>query len=191
MMKIVKALAVFTTVLLFTSLANAQSKALTAPSNLLADLRKIVAEYPNHFSGIRGDLIVANPQSADYRSTLMIADAEESFITHFTDDKKEIYNWQATLLTTEDFKEAVKKYRSVYGQLTNDKINSSRIHGAYEMPAQERRFSSVLFSFDSMEPGLKKLNVELVMENDLLEWKVKLVVYDREHEDDEQGDVIE
>lgn len=179
----VKPLAIFT-ISLF-SLFNAHSQIKITPGNkaLLNDLRKVIDDYPNQFANIRGELMVQNPQSADYRCNFIMNTAEQCFITRYSDDKRNICSWQACLLTTEEFEDAAKKFRTLFAQLNNTNISGGRLRGAYEIPAEEKNFTSVLFSFDSNDELLKKLKIELVVENELLEWKVKILVYDREQEE--------
>lgn len=54
------------------------------------------------------------------------------------------------------------------------------------------KFTSILLS---PEPGLellKKMKVEIILQAvEPMEWKVKLLIYDREREDDERGAVRE
>lgn len=65
------------------------------------------------------------------------------------------------------------------------------LKGIYESPVEEKKFASVLFSFDNADESLKKLRVEVMLEADQMEWKVKVLVYDRDREDDERGEIQE
>ncbi len=187
----VKSLAIFTIVFFFVFKSYAQLKISSPSSVVIADVSKVVDDYPNQFANITGDLIIQNPQSADYHCTFKMKDAEECFVTKYHDEKKNIYSWQALMLTTEDFDLAVKKFKSLYGQLSNSSMGSAKLKGVYESPMEEKNFTSVLFSFDTDDELMKKLKLELVMENELLQWKVKIIIYDREREDDESGELRE
>ena len=59
--------------------------------------------------------------------------------------------------------------------------------GHYEEPVEERKFTSSLFSCESKADSPCKLKVEIVMAYEPMEWKVKLLVYDRDREDHERG----
>lgn len=188
----VKALSGFAILLLLHTVCHAQPKFLSRNNpDLAADIKKVIEDYPNHFKNIMGELIVQNPQSSDYQCNLQIKGAEECIITRYASTEKEIYSWQALLLTTENFEEAKKKFKTLYGQLNNLRVNSEQLKGDYEAPVEEKRFTSILFSFNTEDEAAKHLKVELVMESEGMEWKVRLFVYDREREDDERGKIVE
>ena len=66
-----------------------------------------------------------------------------------------------------------------------------RLEGRYEEPAEEKKFTSVIFSFDTDDEAMKKLKVEIVMLYEPMDWKIKVLVYDRDREDDERGATTE
>jgi hypothetical protein len=186
----VKTLALFTIFFFSTVIANSQIKLATA-NTIAADVKKVIDDYPNHFDNILGDMIIQNPQSANYQCNFKVEGAEECIITRYTGKKNSVSSWQALMLTTESFEAAKKKFRSLYSQLNNLSDKSMHLKGVYESPVEEKKFSSVLFSFTPADEATKKLKVELVIEADGMDWKVKVLVYDRDREDDERGDIIE
>ena len=189
MNRIVKSLAIFTIILFPVIKSHGQLKIPSQAVSIIADVRKVVNDYPNSYANITGELIIQNPQSADYHCNFKMKDAEGCFVTKYNDIKKSIYSWQALMLTTENFELAVKKFKSLYGQLNNSSIVRAKLHGQYESPVEEKNFTSVLFSFDTDDELMKKLKLELIIENELLQWKVKILIYDREREDDESGEL--
>ena len=188
MRQYVKALRLFTIFILTLHVSHAQINSLASlHQDMLSSIQQVIGDYPNQFKNITGELIMQNPQSADYRCTVKIDDAEESSITKYTSSGKEIYSWQALLLTTENFNEAKRKFRAVYAALNNHLINNSYLKGEYEAPAEEKKFTNILFSFTSGDEITRKLKLEVVMESEMMEWKVKILIYDREREDNEKG----
>jgi hypothetical protein len=155
------------------------------------DIKKIIEDYPNHFSSFTGELIVSNPQSSDYTCTLEIDGIEESTITKYSATDKTICSWQGLILTTESFSEAAKKFRLLYTQLNGLRLGSSQLNGLYETPSEEKKFTSALLSFSPVNDGFQKMKVELVLQAEVMEWKVKLLIYDREREDNERGRLID
>jgi hypothetical protein len=169
---------------LLATVAEAQQK--TAPiGGIAVDIRKVLDDYPNHFDNIKGDIIAENPQTAEYDCRLKISGAEECTITRYKDEQKNIVSWQAVMLTTESFADARNRFRSLFGQLGNLPVMGMRLKGTYETPAEEKKFTSVLFSLDPPDARFKHTKVELVMESEMLEWKVKLLIYDQEKSDEE------
>src|SRR5688572_17318119 len=116
----VKTLGLFTILILLQYSSEAQFKLNSGGNNgFVADFKKIIQDHPNHYKNTIGELIVQNPQSADYRCNFKIEGAEECYITKYSSDNEEICSWQALLLTTENFNEAKRKFRSVYDQFNN------------------------------------------------------------------------
>ena len=140
-----------------------------------------------------GELIIEHPQSADYACNFKIAGAEEATVTKYSAKRQDIASWQATMITTEDFEEAKKKFHSIYNQLNNISIQAGstndKLKGKFELPVEEKKFTSVILS--PQKESLKKLKVEIVMLYEPMEWKIKVLVYDREREDNERGSTIE
>lgn len=186
----VKLLTLFTFFSLSCTFLNAQLK-LNGNNAVATEMKKVIDDYPNRFANIRGELIIENPQSADYVSKVKVAGAENCTITRYTSSKQVIASWQADMLTTENFEEAKKKFKTLYNQLNNLPVRSTRLKGVYESPLEESKFTSVLFSFDQDDAALARLKVELVMEAEQMDWKVRILVYDRERDDDQRGNVIE
>lgn len=187
---IVKLLAIITILFVSFSVSYAQLNTITG-NNVSGDVKKIIEDYPNHFQNIIGELLIENPQSSDYSSLIKLNGAEECTITKYSATKKDIYSWQALMLTTENFDEAKKKFRSLYAQINNLSVNGWHLIGVYESPEIEKKFTNVVFSFDPGNEAMKNLRVEIVMESEVMEWKIKLLVYNRERDDDEKGETIE
>jgi hypothetical protein len=187
-MKYFVKLPVFFTILFLSYNAPYSQIKLNGGSVIADDVKKVIDDYPNHFDNILGELIIQNPQSADYQCNFKVEGAEECIITRYTSKKNIVSSWAALMLTTGNFSEAKKKFKSLYTLLNNLSVKSMHLKGVYEQPVEEKKFSSVLFSFTSLDESLKKLKVELVVEAEGMDWKVKVLVYDRDREDNERGD---
>jgi len=184
----VKLPGVFTIFILFLNVSQAQFKPRTTPDHDVTNgIERVIEDFPNQFKNIIGEPIIQNPQSTDYHCNIAINDAEESLITKYTSSDKNIYSWQAVMLTTEDFEAAKRKFHSLYSVLNNHPVNGSLLKGDYEAPAEDKTFTSVLFSLSSNDEATKRIKVELVMESQMMDWKIKVLVYDREREDNEKG----
>lgn len=191
MSSLVKTLGLFTILLLIQHTSTAQFKQTRSSGDLSADLKKVILDHPNQFRNIIGDAIIENPQSTDYRCTLAIDGAEECYITKYSSDEKAIYSWQALMLTTENFNEAKRKFKYLFDRFNNMSVVSSWLKGTYEAPVEEKRFTSVIFSITPSDVSSEKLKVEIVMQNEGMEWKVRVLVYDREREDEEETGIVE
>src|SRR3954469_9554056 len=101
---------------LFAFAAKAQVLLPVTNNGLRNDLQKVVEDYLKGFSSLKGNVLIENPQTVEYASLLEFSGAEGNSITRYNSSKT-IYSWQATMLTTEDFNEAVKKYKWLYNEL--------------------------------------------------------------------------
>jgi hypothetical protein len=195
MRKPVKTLTFITCAVLSCFLSSAQLK-LPSINGLGADVKKVINDYPNRFINLMGEVASQNTQSVDYKCNFNVNGAEESYVTRYS-AKKEICSWQALMLTTENFDKAKQKFKSLYNQLNNLGVElggnkSLHLKGKYESPTEEMKFTSILFSLDPENELASKLKVEITMEYQApMEWKVKVLVYDREREDAERGKTTE
>jgi len=177
---------------LFTIPATAQSLKLPSLSPLAGDVKKLIADYPNHFANVKGDEIAKNPQAADYSCSINISGAERSVITLYSSASGASCGWEGEMLVTENFDEAKKKYKSLFNQLNNLSTNEGfQLKGKYDEPAEEKKFAGSVLSPDKTVNGYTKLRLEISLQYELLEWKVRLLLYDREREDDERGKTVE
>jgi hypothetical protein len=174
---------VFITIFFFSlTIIQAQLKQ-NGTGSVAANVKKVIDDYPNHFENITGEIIIQNPQSTDYQCSFKVYGAEECTITRYSSGKSPISSWQAVMLATEKFEDAKKRFRSLYNELNNLSSGSMHLKGVYEPPLEEKKFATVLFSFSTADETLKRLKVELVMEAQGMEWKVRLLVYDRDRDE--------
>ncbi|HEV7781072.1 MAG TPA: hypothetical protein VGO58_07380 [Chitinophagaceae bacterium] len=190
MRKPVKSLVLITISAVLFHSASAQLK-LPVIQGIGNDIKKVIDDYPNRFANLMGEVIVENTQSTDYRCNFHVNGAEEVFLTRYS-AKKEICSWQALMLTTESFEKAKQKFRSLFNQLNNLSVHTGeagyRLKGKYEAPEEAKKFNSILFNFEPVNESGKKLKVEISMQYEApMDWKVKVLVYDREREDEERG----
>lgn len=192
MQKTVKAHVLFLFCSFFATPSHSQiTLKLPATSPLPAEIKQLVADYPNHFSNILGEVIEKNPQSTDYNCSVKITGAEKSTITIYSSDKKTICGWEGLMLTTENFEDAKKKYKTLYTQLNNLIASAGdgdfHFKGSCDAPVEEKKFAGSILTPDKKSNPFSKLKFEISLQYELLEWKVRLLIYDKEREDDEPG----
>ena len=99
------------------------------------------------------------------------------------------------MLKTDDFEEAVKKFRSIYNSLQNLSVDINGTHvvfkGEYTKPSESIKFTTIVFSAGDKTADLNKLKISLMLEADMLDWVIRIQVYEKEKEDDERGKVID
>ncbi|RYY59709.1 MAG: hypothetical protein EOO05_12430 [Chitinophagaceae bacterium] len=194
MKKIVKSLCItgFSLVLVLSAKAQLQ-----LPGNALGhDLKKVIRDYPNQFSHLQGDVLQEKTQATDYELNFHIDGAESSIITKYSAKGRPVVSCEALLLTTEDFEEACRKYRSVYALFNHMAVKMDNgvtfyLKGDFQKPVEERKFSSSVLAFEKADAYVSKMKVEVSLQYEYMEWKVRFRIYEREREDSERGDMID
>jgi hypothetical protein len=189
-MKSVKFLVLITIGILLKNGLIAQVKLPIVDNPIKAEMERVVKDYFNEFINIRGEEIVENPQSTDYKSMVTLHGSEGCSITKYSSTKNNIWSWQAVMLTTEEFSQAKKSFQALYNQLNNLSVNfetqtGCSFKGDYSIPTEERKFTSVVFSANSKDEALKPLKIELTLQYKIVEWEIRIIVYGKEREDNE------
>ena len=95
------------------------------------------------------------------------------------------------MLKTDDFEAASKKFKLIYHSLQHLAVNVNGINAIfnaeYVKPTEALKFTTIVFKTGDKTPELKKLKVVLLLENEMLDWVIKIQVYEKEREDNEKG----
>lgn len=167
------------------------------PGNSLGqDFKKVIRDYPNQFSHLQGELLQEKTQSTDYDLNFRIDGAESAMITRYSAKGKPVVSWEAVMMTSESFEEAKKKYRSMYTLFNNMAVKMDNgvtfyLKGPYETPFEEVKFSTSVLAFEKADRYVSRMKVDVSLQYEMMEWKVKVRVYDRERDDTEQGNQVD
>jgi hypothetical protein len=194
-MKILRTSLIASVIVLYVSPARAQFRIPVTNNDLRHNLEKVIADFPQELSSIKGNMIERNPQTVEYATVLKFEGAEENTVTQYISSKP-VYSWQATVLTSEDFEAASKKYKWLCNQLKVMTINMGNgytfsLNGDYEAPDDSKKFTISTYHLTPAATYMPKLKVEVGMQFYFPEWKVVLRVYQKEREDSERGDINE
>jgi hypothetical protein len=190
MTKPVKTLVLITIITLVGLSSKSQLK-LPFTAGIGPDIRRVIDDYPNQFNNLLGELITQDLQSTDYRCNFTMEGAEDIRITQYSSAGNKVCSWQALMLNTENFEKAKQKFRALYNQLNNLSLNGGHLKGTYESPTEAKKFASVIFSINPVDAATQKLKIEISLQYELMEWKLRVFVYDREREDAEKGKTVE
>lgn len=174
--------------------SHSQFKFPVTNNELRNNLSKVISDFPNQFSTLKTDTISSGPQTIEFATRLDFKEAENNSIVEYKSLNNPLYSWQAVLLNTEDFEEASKKYKWLYNQLKVMTVKleggySFTLSGDYDAPDESKKFSSSVFKLTPNASNMPKLKIEASMQFEFPEWKVSLLVYEKEREDNERGDV--
>jgi hypothetical protein len=146
-------------------------------------VEKVIQDYPNHFLNIKGELIGQASQSARYRSTLELPGAASSTITLVSASGAAGSGWSCTVLQTASFDEAKDRFSEIYGQLSNSIVSAAGqktfiLSGQYEAPTADKKNNEVVFTLLPGVGDMKRLRVELTLQNEGQDWIVGISVND-------------
>ena len=156
-------------------------------------LEKVIQDYPNRFYNIKGELISQASQTSRYKSTLQLPGAASSTVT-VTPAGNEGSGWVCTVLETHNFEEAKNRFSTIYGQLSNSIITTAGqktfiLSGQYETPAEDKKYTCIVFSLLPGVGDMKKLKVELALRETENGWKILLCVEDKDPREEAQGEL--
>jgi hypothetical protein len=152
-------------------------------------LDKVMADYGNRFRNIKGGSVIDNPESSEYESTVKLPGAEECTVVQMRNTKHETAAWQALMLSTDDYEAASKKYRQLYNQLQNIPVHLDDggrnyiVKGELDKPSDEKKIISTIFNLTPETTLSQKLHIELSMAYELMQWKVRITIYDKEEDE--------
>jgi hypothetical protein len=146
-------------------------------------LEKVIKDYPNRFHNIKGELIIQRTQAAEYKSTIQVPGSTTCFITHNIANSNDSYSWTCVAFENRDFNQARIRFKEIYEQIENTiiKLDGEKpfiISGQYRTPVEERKSTVIVFDLLPAVGEMKKLKVELTIENLANTWKVALNVFD-------------
>ncbi len=177
-------------VFLFTTISlSAQSKlsVFKSSNSIKPDIEKVVHDYFNNFENLKGDTLAQNASIIEFASKIAPAGSSDASITNYKTPKT--YSWQATMFRTEEFKEAVSKYKQYYRQLNGATFvfsneTSYRVSGQYDTPEEERAFASSILEVGSFDRNMKHFKIEIGLNYAFPEWVVRIMVYEKIADED-------
>lgn len=159
------------------------------------DIGKVLSDYPNGFKNITGEELVKNPQSTEYECLVTLKDAVKCKLIKYSSNVKEICSWEAEMLKTDDFETASKKFRTIYNSLQHLSVNINGsdvvFKGDFIKPSESIKFTTIVLDPGDKTPELRHLKLALVMETEMLEWVIRIQVYDKERNDEDRGRLID
>ena len=159
------------------------------------DIANVLSDYPNGFKNIIGDEIKQNPQSIEFECLVTVKDAIKCRLIKYSSNVKDIYSWEADMIKTDDFEAASKKFRSLYNSLQHLSVNingsTAVFKGDYIKPSEAIKFTTIVLDAGDKTPAFKKLKLGLVLETDMLDWVIKIQVYEQERLDKDKGPAID
>ncbi len=159
------------------------------------DIANVLSDYPNGFKNIIGDEIKQNPQSIEFECLVTVKEAIKCRLIKYSSNVKNIYSWEADMIKTDDFEAASKKFRELYNSLQHLSVNingsTAVFKGGYIKPTEAIKFTNIVLDAGDKTPELKSLKLALILETDMLDWVIKIQVYEQERLDKDKGPAID
>ena len=162
---------------------------------LQTDIAKVISDYPNGYKNIIGEQIIENPQSIEFECLVTVKDAIKCKLIKYSSNVKDIYSWEAEMIKTDDFEAASQKFKAIYNSLQHLSVDingtTAVFKGDYIKPSEAIKFTTIILDPGDKTPEFKKLKLALVLETEMLDWVIKIQVYEREREDKDKGPAID
>ncbi len=161
---------------------------LKVSNTIKPDIEKVASDYYDHFDNIKGEQTNETQNTIEYESKVLPKGASESSITQIK-GLYNVYSWQAVMLNTDDFDQAVEKYEQIYHQLNGASLimhdkKAWKFIGSYDTPNNTRSFASSILAPNLDDKVLQRLKIEVALNYNMPEWSVKVLVYEKENDAD-------
>ena len=152
------------------------------------EIEKVARDYYDHFDNIKGEKISETENIIEYSSKINPPGSVESTIMQIK-SLNNCYSWQSLMLDTEDYNQAVVKYKQLYKQLNGARLSLNdgktyKLKGNFDNPDQARGFASSLLSLDASESEMHQFKIEIALNYAMPEWSVKIYLYEKEDDED-------
>lgn len=143
-------------------------------------LERVLADYPQSFKNVRGELIMEDEEELRYASKLELPGAQDCLVSMPMSGERNQAKWEALCFISASFDEAVSHYRKLHDQLIKSTVklgkSNARLRGDYISPNADESFTSIIYSISPSGASFRKVKIELELVHVLEEWRVNLRV---------------
>ena len=151
------------------------------PNEISPVLEKVITDFPNDFSNIKGDLLEEQPSIINYACLLNIKGMQPGIISQYGYAAEHAFSWNNVLLETSSFDEAKAKFKQFYANIKKTEASIEkleiRLNADYVEPEAFKTFNTIRFKLETMQDLVKDVTVELNMEYEMDEWKITVSVF--------------
>lgn len=176
--------------ILTSSTLSAQMLKPAAKSNGFEDsLNMVVTDFKNNFTSIQGSNLLAGIDAEAYQSNICLPGATHCIIMRYHSLVDKSASWQATFYSGENYEEALKVYKKIFGQLKKTKLKgingtTSSFEGNMETPDENVRFAVSSFVLKSPDMGYANFAAAVELINNYDGWEVYLNMYKKKKDTD-------
>ncbi|MEO6681295.1 MAG: hypothetical protein ABIN48_00590 [Ginsengibacter sp.] len=163
-----------------------QSEKSATPS-IKTDIEKVARDLYQGFNNIKGDTLMQATNTIKFASKVIPVGATDCYVIKHPYPNS--YSWQAVMFESEEFSEAVAKYRTFYRQLTGTTItfydkSSYKLTGEYDTPDEGRAFASSMLHLHGARESMKSLKIDIGLNYSFPQWQVTILVYEKVPDED-------
>lgn len=161
-------------------------KPTTGSQSFSFNFEKIVQSFRNNFHSIQGEAIPSEKELNVFRSTMTVPGTLNAVIYRFHSKKDSSASWQAMMYQGEEYKSALKLYKSTCRQVNKLRVGGIGIFkGDYEEPDANLRFAGSSFKLETDDKTYRNFfaEVEMVLNADE-EWEVRLNLVRKKDDED-------
>lgn len=158
-----------------------------AVPSIKTDIQKVARDLYEGFNNVKGDTIGYSNSVITFKSKIVPVGATECIVTQHPYPNS--YSWQAVMFASDDFDEAVAKYKNYYKQLYGSMITfydntSYKLTGEYDLPDEGRSFAASMLKLDEPGEKLKAFKIEIGLNYSFPEWSVSILIYEKMADED-------
>ncbi len=143
-------------------------------------LTKITEDFRSNYYHIQGEQLPSGDDMDIFRSTVQVPGAKHAAILRFHSKIDSSASWQALMYEGDDYKEALKVYKSTCKHVDNSRLKlqdkaATGFSGKMDEPDANLRFVSSVYTLKIDDPAYEKFYAEVEMVNISFDlWAVRL-----------------
>ena len=177
--------------LLFITTVQAQFSIKLAPSpGFSENLSKITRAFRNNYYTVQGDKLSSQDDMDIYSSAVVLPGAQHCVIYRFHSKTDTTASWQGILYSGDNYKEALKIYKSNCKLVNRCSVNlggtaTAIFTGKIDQPDSDLRFVSSVFSLNTKDAAYEQFYAEVELVNlNFDEWEVRLNLQNKKDDDE-------
>jgi hypothetical protein len=180
-----KSFTAFCVLLAFAASAQPRLTLTTSPS-IKPVIEKVARDYYQNFNNIKGDTTNVTESTIEFTSKVTPPGSLGTSITKYIDPYS--YTWETAMFQSEDYQQAVDKYKEYYKQLNGCSLTfydkkSYKLIGGYDTPDENRTFASSILQLNGTNHDLQLFKVEVALNYSMPDWTVKIMIYEKVADD--------
>jgi hypothetical protein len=155
----------------------------------LADaIDAVLGDVPNNLRKVTGALVLAEGETDNYASLVVMPDAETCMVTRYHSLEDTTASWQAKMYSGSQFGPASKKYEQLYQQLKTCYLRLPDgsiyyLQGTWEPAKEAISFATSTLTLRTDDERFRDVKVQLELVYQLADWAVSINIVTKRPDD--------